>query len=247
MSWERAIIRPWHSPPSARTLSLRFASCGNRPRSPPRRSPSGCRRRERVVFSVVNAFMLRPLPVSDGQRLVAIAMARAASPALGGVSYPDLYDLASDATNSVCALPSAPRQVIFDGCSSATASFLLHSARSPDLLPRPPLHGPSAACSSPSPCWTFGRLAQRPASSSVPPWSAAVFRHGAPHGSIRWSRCGSIEGPIFSGAAAYKYVFSGAKSTIIASCQRGCDPARFWAGRSGLGAWPEPVEGVEFE
>jgi hypothetical protein len=44
------------------------------------------------VFSVVNAFMVRPLPVADGQRLVVIATHRGASGPLGGVSYPDLQD-----------------------------------------------------------------------------------------------------------------------------------------------------------
>ena len=44
-----------------------------------------------AVFSVVNAFMLRPLPVRDATRLVVIASRPSIGP-LGGVSYPGLQD-----------------------------------------------------------------------------------------------------------------------------------------------------------
>lgn len=43
-----------------------------------------------AVFSVVNALLLRPLPVRDGDRLVVLATKERAGPALGGVSFPDL-------------------------------------------------------------------------------------------------------------------------------------------------------------
>jgi macrolide transport system ATP-binding/permease protein len=45
-----------------------------------------------AVFSVVNAIVLRPLPVRDGDRLVVIASERASTRALGGVSFADLQD-----------------------------------------------------------------------------------------------------------------------------------------------------------
>lgn len=45
-----------------------------------------------AVFSVVNALLLRPLPVRDGDRLVVPATKGRAGPALGGVSFPDLQD-----------------------------------------------------------------------------------------------------------------------------------------------------------
>ncbi|HEV8630132.1 MAG TPA: ABC transporter permease [Thermoanaerobaculia bacterium] len=45
-----------------------------------------------AVFSVVDAFILRPLPVRDGDRLVVIASQQPTSAGLHGVSYPDLQD-----------------------------------------------------------------------------------------------------------------------------------------------------------
>jgi predicted permease len=45
-----------------------------------------------AVFSVVNAVVLRPLPVRDGDRLVVIASQQASSQALRGVSFEDLQD-----------------------------------------------------------------------------------------------------------------------------------------------------------
>ena len=45
-----------------------------------------------AVFSVVNAIVLRPLPVRDGDRLVVIASERTSSRTLRGVSFPDLQD-----------------------------------------------------------------------------------------------------------------------------------------------------------
>jgi len=45
-----------------------------------------------AVFSVVNAFILRPLPVRDGDRLVVIATRRSPTGGLQGVSLPDLQD-----------------------------------------------------------------------------------------------------------------------------------------------------------
>jgi macrolide transport system ATP-binding/permease protein len=45
-----------------------------------------------AVFSVVNAIVLRPLPVRDSSRLVVIASQRASSQTLRGVSFPDLQD-----------------------------------------------------------------------------------------------------------------------------------------------------------
>ena len=45
-----------------------------------------------VVFSVVNAIVLRPLPVRDGDRLVVIATQRASGRTLRGVSFEDLQD-----------------------------------------------------------------------------------------------------------------------------------------------------------
>jgi predicted permease len=45
-----------------------------------------------AVFSVVNAIVLRPLPVRDSDRLVVIASQRASNRTLGGVSFEDLQD-----------------------------------------------------------------------------------------------------------------------------------------------------------
>ena len=45
-----------------------------------------------AVFSVVNAIVLRPLPVRDGDRLVVIASQHASSRTLRGVSFADLQD-----------------------------------------------------------------------------------------------------------------------------------------------------------
>ncbi|HJR58362.1 MAG TPA: ABC transporter permease [Vicinamibacterales bacterium] len=45
-----------------------------------------------AVFSVVNAVVLRPLPVRDGDRLVVIASQRTSSRTLRGVSFADLQD-----------------------------------------------------------------------------------------------------------------------------------------------------------
>jgi predicted permease len=45
-----------------------------------------------AVFSVVNAIVLRPLPVRGGDRLVVIATQRASSRTLGGVSFEDVQD-----------------------------------------------------------------------------------------------------------------------------------------------------------
>ena len=45
-----------------------------------------------AVFSVVNAFILRPLPVRDADRLVVLATKARSSPTLRGVSFPDVQD-----------------------------------------------------------------------------------------------------------------------------------------------------------
>jgi predicted permease len=45
-----------------------------------------------AVFSVVNAMVLRPLPVRDAGRLVVVATRHSSSLTLGGVSFPDLQD-----------------------------------------------------------------------------------------------------------------------------------------------------------
>ena len=45
-----------------------------------------------AVFSVVNAIVLRPLPVRDGDRLVVIASRQTSSRTLRGVSFTDLQD-----------------------------------------------------------------------------------------------------------------------------------------------------------
>jgi predicted permease len=45
-----------------------------------------------AVFGVVNAIVLRPLPVRDGERLVVIASQQASHRRLQGVSFPDLQD-----------------------------------------------------------------------------------------------------------------------------------------------------------
>jgi hypothetical protein len=45
-----------------------------------------------AVFSVVNAIVLRPLPVRDGDRLVVIASQRTPNRTLRGVSFADLQD-----------------------------------------------------------------------------------------------------------------------------------------------------------
>ena len=45
-----------------------------------------------AVFSVVNAIILRPLPVRDAGRLVVVASQRSSSQTLRGVSFPDLQD-----------------------------------------------------------------------------------------------------------------------------------------------------------
>jgi predicted permease len=53
-----------------------------------------------AVFSVVNAFVLRPLPVRDGERLAVIASQSASQPTLRGMSFPDLEDY-RDATTDI--------------------------------------------------------------------------------------------------------------------------------------------------
>jgi len=45
-----------------------------------------------AVFSVVNAVILRPLPVRDSERLVVVTTQRSSSGRLSGVSFPDLQD-----------------------------------------------------------------------------------------------------------------------------------------------------------
>ena len=45
-----------------------------------------------ALFSVVNAFLLRPLPVRDADRLVVIATEDRAGRTLGAVSFSDLQD-----------------------------------------------------------------------------------------------------------------------------------------------------------
>ena len=45
-----------------------------------------------AVFSVVNAVILRPLPVRDADRMTVIASQRSTNRALAGVSFPDLQD-----------------------------------------------------------------------------------------------------------------------------------------------------------
>ncbi len=45
-----------------------------------------------AVFSVVNALILRPLPVRDSERLTVLATRRAGAGGLHGVSFPDLQD-----------------------------------------------------------------------------------------------------------------------------------------------------------
>jgi putative ABC transport system permease protein len=45
-----------------------------------------------AVFSVVNAIILRPLPVRDGNRLVVIASQNTSSPTLRGMSFSDVQD-----------------------------------------------------------------------------------------------------------------------------------------------------------
>src|ERR1051326_9340931 len=45
-----------------------------------------------AIFSVVNSFALRPLPVRDPSRLVVVAQQMQNSSFLGNLSYPDLLD-----------------------------------------------------------------------------------------------------------------------------------------------------------
>ncbi len=45
-----------------------------------------------AVFSVVNAIILRPLPVRDGDRLVVIASQDTSNRTLRGMSFPDVQD-----------------------------------------------------------------------------------------------------------------------------------------------------------
>ena len=52
-----------------------------------------------AVFSVVNAFILLPLPVSDADRLVVIATQDRSSQTLGGVSFPDVEDYRAATTD----------------------------------------------------------------------------------------------------------------------------------------------------
>ncbi len=54
-----------------------------------------------AAFSVVNAFMLRPLPVRDAGRLVVLASERPRSGTLGAVSFPDLRDYRAAARDVV--------------------------------------------------------------------------------------------------------------------------------------------------
>src|SRR5579862_6380480 len=55
-----------------------------------------------AIFSYVDAMLLRPLPVADAGRVVAVASTAAGTPA-GRMSYPDYTDL-RDHTQSLSAL-----------------------------------------------------------------------------------------------------------------------------------------------
>jgi predicted permease len=65
-----------------------------------------------AVFSVVNAIVLRPLPVRDGERLVVIASQDTASGAIRAVSFADLEDYRAAAAG------------VFEGILGYTAGFL---------------------------------------------------------------------------------------------------------------------------
>lgn len=52
-----------------------------------------------AVFSVVNAFLLRPLPVKDAERLVIVAGVRLSDPNPFRVNYPDFRDLRARSTS----------------------------------------------------------------------------------------------------------------------------------------------------
>jgi putative ABC transport system permease protein len=48
-----------------------------------------------ALFSVVNSFALRPLPVKDPSRLTVLAAERRGTSFLGSLSYPDFLDYRS--------------------------------------------------------------------------------------------------------------------------------------------------------
>ena len=54
-----------------------------------------------AVFSVVNALLFRPLPVSGADRLVALATSKAPSHTLHGLSYPEIQDYSVAAASLV--------------------------------------------------------------------------------------------------------------------------------------------------
>src|SRR4029453_3197953 len=65
-----------------------------------------------AVFSVVNAIILRPLPVRGGDRLVVVASQQTASRTLGGVSFSDLEDYRAAGTD------------LFEGIAGYSVGFL---------------------------------------------------------------------------------------------------------------------------
>jgi predicted permease len=69
-----------------------------------------------TIFSFVNALLLRPLPVTDSERLVAIYTTDFSGPRLGTSSYPDYLDFArSNALSGVTAYSMQPMSVNFGG------------------------------------------------------------------------------------------------------------------------------------
>lgn len=77
-----------------------------------------------AVFSVVNAVLLRPLPVRGGDRLVVIATQRASNPALGAVSFADLQDYRTGSAD------------IFEDVAGYSAGFLglAHAGGEPERV-----------------------------------------------------------------------------------------------------------------
>ena len=79
-----------------------------------------------AIFSVVNAFLLRPLPVRDADRLIVVAQTSPGSPLPGSVSYPNFLDIRaqSDVLSDAVLFRGAVVSARADGWSNTERSFI---------------------------------------------------------------------------------------------------------------------------
>jgi putative ABC transport system permease protein len=97
-----------------------------------------------AVFSVVNAFLVRPLPVRDADRLVVLTTRQPSSQNLGGVSYTDLEDYrasAGDIFEGIAGYTIGPVGLFVQG----ERAERVYGAAGSDLLPAGRTTRPSAS------------------------------------------------------------------------------------------------------